>query len=158
MNRRSGNTTVTLSVVAVMMMNDDTKPETILVAEDDVITRLVLADYLRQCGYRVFEAATTDEALAVLSHPEWAVDVVLTHVSSGGLVDGFALARGVRASHPGIEVILAGSPAGAADAAGDLCERGPELSRPYDPKLAVEKIRSLRRGASRAEPAYLKVC
>lgn len=140
-----------------MRPNDTDKPETVLVVEDDVITRLVLADYLRQCGYRVFEAASGEEALAVLDHPDWPVDVVLTHAGSDGPSEGFSLVRHVRARYPGVEVILAGTPSGAAEAAGDLCERGPDLARPYDPKLAVEKIRMLRRGQKerRGEPAYL---
>lgn len=153
----NGNTTVTVRVAVAMRPNDTDKPETVLVVEDDVITRLVLADYLRQCGYRVFEAAGGEEALSVLAHPDWPVDVVLTHAGSEGSSDGFSLARHIRARYPAVEVILAGTPSGAAEAAGDLCERGPELARPYDPKLAVEKIRALRRGNGerRGEPAYL---
>lgn len=140
------------------MTKDETTPETILVVEDDVIVRLVLADYLRQCGYRVFEAAAADEARTVLAHPEWPVHVVLAPAGNDSGVDGFALAREIRAGHPGTEVILTGSTAGAAEAAGDLCERGPDLARPYDPRLAVEKIRGLRRSRGGTAPAYVSLC
>ncbi|BBE73289.1 response regulator [Oharaeibacter diazotrophicus] len=121
-------------------------PETVLVVEDDVIVRLVLADYLRLCGYRVFEATDGDEAMTVLGHPDWSVDVVLTALTPGNERPGFLLAERIRRVHAGVEVILARSPSGAVKAAGDLCERGPDHEKPYDPRLAVERIRLLRRG------------
>jgi CheY-like chemotaxis protein len=40
---------------------------TVLVVEDDVILRYTLAEWLRACGIEVFEAASGDEARAVLS-------------------------------------------------------------------------------------------
>jgi hypothetical protein len=40
-----------------------------------------LADYLRECGYRVLEAANTDEA--ILKKPDVAVGVVLAEISPG---------------------------------------------------------------------------
>jgi CheY-like chemotaxis protein len=120
------------------------QPDTILVVDDDVLTRLSLADYLRTCGYRVLEAADSDEAVRVVEHPDWGVDVILSAVELRGSMDGFALSRWVRDAFPSIDVILAGSPAKAADAAGELCENGPEMRKPYDPKLVVDRIRRLR--------------
>jgi CheY-like chemotaxis protein len=40
--------------------------ETVLVVEDDVLIRMPISQYLRDCGYRVIEAANADEAMAVL--------------------------------------------------------------------------------------------
>ena len=39
--------------------------ETILVVEDDVLVRMPIAQYLRDCGYKVIEAANADEATTV---------------------------------------------------------------------------------------------
>jgi CheY-like chemotaxis protein len=36
--------------------------ETILVVEDDVLIRMPIAQYLRDCSYRVVEAVSADEA------------------------------------------------------------------------------------------------
>lgn len=117
--------------------------DTVLVVEDDVLIRLVIAAYLRDCGLRVIEAVSAEEAVAVLSHPEHAVDVVFTDIEMGGEMDGFALAQWIRRERPGVEVVLAGTPARAADAASQLCEQGPALAKPYDAKLVLERIRRM---------------
>ena len=117
--------------------------ETVLVVEDDVLVRLVIAGYLRDCGYRVIEAANGAEALKVLERSEAKVGVVLTDVEMPGEVDGFALARWLRRERPEIEVLMAGTPGRAAHAAGDLCEQGPAGARPYEPAAVVDRIRRL---------------
>lgn len=40
-----------------------TSSATVLFVDGDVIARLVIAEYLRHCGYKVIEAANTEEAL-----------------------------------------------------------------------------------------------
>src|SRR5437588_12045320 len=85
--------------------------ETVLVVEDEVLIRMVIAQYLRDCGYRVIEAASADEAVVVLRQAELRIDVVLSDVEMPGSMDGFALARWVRQNREGIAVILVGSPA-----------------------------------------------
>jgi CheY-like chemotaxis protein len=45
-------------------------PETILVVEDDVLVRMPISQYLRDCGYKIIEAANADEAMTVLLHEE----------------------------------------------------------------------------------------
>ena len=49
---------------------DNVSQEIVLVVEDDVLIRMPIAQYLRDCGYRVIEAACADEAMAVLLHEE----------------------------------------------------------------------------------------
>jgi CheY-like chemotaxis protein len=129
-------------------MNDLPKPfstttATVLVAEGDALVRLALAQYLRECGYKVVEANTTDEALTVLESPEVSVDVVLCAVDLGGAMDGFGLARWVRSSGRRTKVVLAGSNTRAASAAGELCENGPMMKKPYDHKLLGDHIKRL---------------
>jgi CheY-like chemotaxis protein len=70
--------------------------ETVLVVEDDVLIRMPIAQYLRDCGYKVIEAANGDEAMAVLSHKETVVDVVFTDIEMPGALDGFGLAKWTR--------------------------------------------------------------
>lgn len=117
--------------------------ETVLVVEDDILIRLVIAQYLRECGYKVIEAANGEEAVIVLNQAELKIDVVFSTVQMPGAMDGFALARWTRQNRKGVDVILAGSPSRAAEAAGDLCESGPLLSKPYEPRQVVDRIRRL---------------
>jgi len=117
--------------------------ETVLVVEDDVLVRAEISQYLRECGYRVVEAGSADEALIVLQEPELKVDVVLSAVEMPGSMDGFGLSQWVRKHRQGLDVILVGNPARAADAAADLCEAGPLLAKPYDPQLIVDRISRL---------------
>jgi CheY-like chemotaxis protein len=117
--------------------------EAVLVVDDDVIVRAALAEYLRHCGYQVMEASGVAEAIAVLEAPRTDVDVVLSAVEMNNGGDGFELSRWVRMNRPKIGVILAGTPKRAADSAAELCEKGPELARPYEPQVVHDRIRRL---------------
>ncbi len=125
-------------------------PQVILIVEDEVLIRLVVADYLRECGFRVHEAASADEAVAVLQSADISVDVVFSDVEMPGAMDGFALARWVRENRPGTEVILTSGIARSAEIAGGLCEAGPMLAKPYQPQGVVERIKQLLAKAERA--------
>jgi CheY-like chemotaxis protein len=118
-------------------------PKTVLVVDSEIIVRMTLSEYLRHCGYKVIEAASGEEALTVLEDFDVPVDVALTEVALRGEVDGFKLAAWIRESRPQTAVILAGTPTRAAKAAGDLCEHGPMMSKPYDPQLVVDRIKRL---------------
>jgi CheY-like chemotaxis protein len=56
---------------------------TVVVVEPDVLVRMVIAEYLRDCGYKVIEAAGSTEVWAVLDGGH-AVDVLLIEVSLSG--------------------------------------------------------------------------
>jgi CheY-like chemotaxis protein len=120
---------------------EDGKP-VVLVVEDEVLIRMVISDYLRNCGYKVIEATNADEAMIILRHAEIDVDVVFSDVEMPGSMDGFQLSKWLRANRPGVDVILTGSVPRAADAAAELCESGP-LPKPYQPQIAVDRIKQL---------------
>ena len=116
--------------------------ETVLVVEDEVLLRLVVAEYLRDCGFKVIEAAHADEAVMVLKQPDLRIDVLFSDIEMPGSMDGFALAQWTRANRPGLEVILTGSVPRAVNAAADLCEEGP-MPKPYEPRSVHDRIRRL---------------
>lgn len=123
----------------------------ILIVDDDVITRHAIADYLRNCGYVVVEAANTDEAMTALAETSLAVDVILCDVAAIGAQSGFELAQWVRDNRPELEVRLAGSLDAVAQTAADLCETGPHLARPYEPRAVVDYIKQLRAARIRTQ-------
>lgn len=115
---------------------------TVLIVDDAVLVRMPIATYLRDCGYRVIEAASSDEALLVLQHHA-EIHVLLSDVEVAGTVDAFGLSQWARKNRPEIKVVLAGSPKTAAKAAGKLCEEGPHLAKPYEPEAVEDYIRRL---------------
>jgi DNA-binding NtrC family response regulator len=117
--------------------------QTILVVDDEVIIRTAISEYLRDCGYKVIEAASVDEAVLVLQQAKITVHIVLSDVEMPGARDGFALAQWVREHRPTLQVILAGSAARATKAAGELCNSGPMLAKPYDPQIVLDQIKRL---------------
>lgn len=123
----------------------DSSSQTVLVVDGDVITRTVIADYLRHCAYRVIEANSGEEAIAVLDHEGFAVDVILADVDLPGAMTGFELSQWVRQNKQGIDVVLSSVVQRTAEAAGDLCEKGPALAKPYHPETVVDHIKRLKR-------------
>jgi CheY-like chemotaxis protein len=128
----------------------DAPPQTVLVVEDEVLIRLVIAEYLRECGYKVHEAVNADEAILILRAPEVSIDIVFSDVEMPGEMDGFGLARWVRANMPETQVILTSGAERSADIAGTLCEAGPLLEKPYPIQDVLDRIRQLAAKAKRS--------
>lgn len=126
-----------------MSLAPSAQVETIIVVDDEVLVRTAIAEYLRSCGYKVLEAARSEEAMALLEDDEVHIDIVLSAVSMRHGIDGFALHRWVRENRPEVRVVLAGTPARASHAAAELCDSGPMLQRPYDPQIVLDRIKRM---------------
>lgn len=118
-------------------------PQCLIVADADVLIRNALAEYLRHCGYKVFEAATSDEVVIALEEGAVTIDALLADAELSGSLNAFELRIWVRSHHPEVEIVLAGNIDAAAKAAGDLCDEGPHLRRPYDPESVAAHIKRL---------------
>jgi DNA-binding response OmpR family regulator len=115
----------------------------IMLVESEILIRQPLAEYLRECGYRVFEAATTAEAARLLTEGEAPIEVVLADIGDVMADSGVGFASWMRSNFPEVDVVLAGSVPQAARKAGELCEEGPDISKPYDHQLVLERIKRL---------------
>jgi CheY-like chemotaxis protein len=129
------------------MMQEARKAEfepqvSLLLVEPDVISRMVLADYLRGCGYIVHESVTAIEALEALGS-ELPIDIVLAEIHEIGTMNGFELAHAIRKTHPAIEVILTSSVANTAEKCHELCAHR-VVKKPYKPQEIVDQINILR--------------
>jgi DNA-binding NtrC family response regulator len=122
--------------------NGPQRPPTVLVVEDEVLVRMPVADYLRDCGYRVIEASNADEAVAMFEAAE-PIEIVFSDVSMPGDMNGFALAKWVRRAHPDVKVILTSGVRNTAENAGDVCRDGPFLDKPYSVEALVAHIKRL---------------
>jgi DNA-binding NtrC family response regulator len=132
-------------------MTEPSPQETILVVEDDVLVRMPISQYLRDCGYKVIEAANGEEAMTVLSHKETVINVVFTDIEMPGAVDGFGLAKWVREHRPGLDVLMAGTLPRTVQQAKELCEEGP-VPKPYDAQVVHNYIRKLLAARRTVEP------
>ena len=115
---------------------------TIIVIADEVLVRVVIVDYLRECGYRVLEAGTPQDAVTILNS-QLKVDIVFTDLELPGHSSGLELARWVRKRHPDMRVILTSGLYSSAELAGELCEAGPPIVKPYESDAVVQRIRGL---------------
>ncbi len=120
-----------------------------MMLEPDVLIRMVIAEHLRGCGYRVIEGVAAQDVWAVLASGR-RIDIVLADVKLADEEDGFSLARRIRQTRSDIDVILTSGIAGAAQESQELCEEGP-IKKPYDAKDVEARIRIMleRRRASK---------
>jgi CheY-like chemotaxis protein len=77
----------------------------VLIAEDEILIRMDIADVLREQGWQVVETGTADEALAVLARDQQFA-MVLTDVHMPGGHTGLDLARIVKQSYLHIKVAV----------------------------------------------------
>lgn len=96
--------------------------ETVLLAEDDILLRAPLAEYLRECGYRVIEAVSADEAKQALANRDLGVSSVLASLNLAG--DGFGISHWAKQHRPELRVTVMGTPRRAVEIVIDLCGDG----------------------------------
>ena len=111
---------------------------TVLVVEDEVLTRLMLADELRNQGLQVLEASNADEALTVLQS-SLPVHLLFTDIRMPGEMDGVALAKFAHARFPRIKSIIGSS--GKPESIDDFADAF--LAKPYDLRELVKQVRRL---------------
>jgi CheY-like chemotaxis protein len=126
-------------------MTDDMphRNATVLVVEDEVLVRDMIAEELRDAGFDVLEAGDGEVASGFLTASE-AVDVLFTDIRLPGQLDGWAIARLARRLRSNLPVIYA---------TGYTVDRSAEvpgaifLNKPYQPSQIVETIERLLRSA-----------
>jgi DNA-binding response OmpR family regulator len=124
----------------------------VLLVEGDIIVRHPLAEYLRECGFTVFEAANGEEAKAALNARELNIQIVLVDMATAAT--GFALRHWILKHKPSVEVMLAGSVEKAVAGAAEVCEDGPAITKPYEHHLVLVRIRQ---SIARRESAKPKI-
>jgi CheY-like chemotaxis protein len=77
----------------------------VLMVEDDFQVRWLASQYLRTVGFRVIEAATANEAIAVLSSCT-KVHIIFSDINLAGEVSGHDLARWMAKYYPKVPVLL----------------------------------------------------
>jgi two-component system, response regulator PdtaR len=126
----------------VMQATDGDLAPTILVVDDDVLVRTVVAAYLREFGFNVVEAGRADEAIRVLQAGV-PIDLVFSDVNMPGDMDGFGLAAWLHQEHPDIKVMLTTGAHAVVQRAGEVVTRGEVLAKPYKYDVLLLRLREM---------------
>ncbi len=111
---------------------------TVLVVEDEILVRLAVADSLRSEGFIVLEAATGDEAKALLATFA-EIAVVFSDIQTPGATDGVALAAFLRTAYPNVGILLTSGTVMRPDTDKSVAF----LAKPYHPHDVVMRVRDL---------------
>ncbi len=112
--------------------------QTILIVEDEVMIRMLMADVLRDEGYFVIEAANGDEGKDLLLSGQ-TVDLIVTDVRMPGQIDGVALTQLAKRMAPARPVVVVSGhlPPAAANSADEF------LAKPYVPSAFLQVVAKL---------------
>jgi len=110
----------------------------VLVVDDEVMVRMMVAQELRNAGFVVVETATPGEALDVLAS-RGDIAVVFTDVCLRGPVDGIAFARRLRSQSRDLKIVLTSGHLAAADA----FDHDGFFPKPCNLPRLIEHMRSL---------------
>ncbi len=124
----------------------------VLLVEDEPIVRMVAADVLLEAGFCVVEAASGDEAKALLNERS-DVRVLFTDVRMPGRLNGIELAHIVDEQRLEIGIIVASGHA--EPRPGDLPQRALFLQKPYYPSQMIDAVVSVIDMARYAKEAIL---
>lgn len=124
------------------------RPPVILVVEDEPDERFLAATLLEETGFKVIEAETAEQALALLKQQGDEIDVVFSDVRTPGRIGGFELARIIGVTWPRVHVILTSGDAG--DQPSDLRVSATFLPKPW---RALDILNLIERAADRNRSA-----
>ena len=117
-----------LLIGVLLLMSPESKTPVVLVAEDEILVRQLSVSELEEAGYRVIEAGTAKQALAILEAGA-PIDVLFTDVNMPGEIDGIGLARLVHRRWPDVGLIVTSGEADIAEE--ELPHDGRFIRKPY---------------------------
>jgi DNA-binding NtrC family response regulator len=79
----------------------------ILLVEDEALIQEIMAESLRDDGFEVIQAATGDEAIAIIAHLDHPPEALVSDFHMPGNADGADVAAAARTRYPGLPVIIA---------------------------------------------------
>jgi CheY-like chemotaxis protein len=117
--------------------------ETLLLAEDEVAVRRVLAFSLRELGYTVLEAGDGEKAIQVCEEYQGRIELLLTDMVMPK-INGSVVAERISALRPGIKVLYM---SGYADRTGrrasDLESVGSFIQKPFSVEVLARQVREM---------------
>jgi CheY-like chemotaxis protein len=121
------------------MISEARRP-VILIVEDELLIRMNAVEMIEEAGFEVIEAASADEAIAILE-ARLDITVVFTDIQMPGSMDGLKLAAAVRDRWPPVKIVATSGHVKLGP--GDLPEGGRFLQKPYSPAEITKTLREL---------------
>ena len=119
--------------------------ETVLIVEDEIAIRQLVAEVLGDAGYRVLEAPTGPAGVELLRSGE-RIDLLITDVGLPGGLNGRQVADAGRAVRPALKILfVTGYAANAAVGAGHLDDGMELLTKPFNIAELEKRIRGMLR-------------
>jgi two-component system, response regulator PdtaR len=117
------------------LLKSKPRQEHVLVVEDEVLIRVLVAEELRSAGLCVIEASNADDAwsYAAAGGP---IDLLFSDIQMPGSMSGLDLARKLKNRSPRLDVIMASGQA----TPKDVADVGAFLAKPYSPGHAVAAV------------------
>jgi PAS domain S-box-containing protein len=117
--------------------------ECVLVVEDETTIRHVIADELREHGYRVIAVGDGAAGLQVLQS-NTRIDLLLSDVGLPGSLNGRQVADAARLTRPALKVLFLTGYAENAAVGNGFLEHGMEvLTKPFDVEALIAKVREM---------------
>ena len=124
----------------------------ILVVDDDRRIRALLQSYLREHGYRVSAAASSEEAKGLMAG--LAFDLLIVDVMMPG-EGGLALVSGLRAREQNVPVLMLSALSESADKIAGLATGSDDyLAKPFEPEELLLRLKSLLRRSAAKPMAF----
>jgi CheY-like chemotaxis protein len=121
---------------------DPDDPRTVLIVEDEMMVRMPIAEYLRDCGYHVLEASDASEAIAVMDADK-PINLVFSDVRMPGQMDGFGLAAWFQSRYPTVPVLLTSGYNGGRSLPPTSSSGTRFIEKPYSQKQVAQHIAAL---------------
>ena len=120
----------------------------VLVVDDEPLVRMTAADELEESGFHVLEAASADEALAVLEEHADDVQVLFTDLNMPGSMDGIGLAEEAHRRWPHILLLISSGQEQLQP--NEIPDHGHFVAKPYVAAHVVSHIHDLIKGSDLA--------
>jgi DNA-binding NtrC family response regulator len=112
----------------------------VLVAEDEMLLRILATDFLEEAGYTVLEARNAEEALAILN-ARTDVRALFSDIEMPPGASGLELAKAVREQRPEVGIVIASGKLRPRTA--ELPDRALFIPKPYTPERVTAALRAV---------------
>jgi CheY-like chemotaxis protein len=115
--------------------------KTVVVAEDEIVIRMMVVEVLMDAGFDVIEAGHAEEALSALQSRPMTIHLLFTDINMPGPMSGLELAHHVQGAWPHIALLITSG--NDKPLPGRLPTGSVFLAKPYAPAHVVTHARTL---------------